>query len=101
MSEAKTTSEVLLELTTRMNLLGIVHKPIHSLQRVKEHLRVLMEAIIKISEITESNISSFCKIHDLTDIIKLATCFEYPSNPSCIDLFLNSNGNCFQKSLVF
>ena len=53
------------------------------------------------AEMTESNISSFCEIHHLTDIIKLATCFEYPSNPSCIDLFLNSNGNCFQKSLVF
>ena len=52
-------------------------------------------------EITETNMSSFCKIYHLTDIIKQPTCFKNPSKPSCIDLFLTNNANCFQKSSVF
>ena len=39
------------------------------------------------AEITETSMSSFCEIYHLTDIIKQATCFKNPSNPSCIDLF--------------
>ena len=53
------------------------------------------------AEITETNMSSFCEIYSLTDIIKHPTCFKNPSNPSCIDLFLTKNANCFQKSSVF
>ena len=45
--------------------------------------------------------SSFCEIYHLTDIIKQPTCFKNPSNPSCIDLFLINNANCFQKSSIF
>ena len=45
--------------------------------------------------------SSFCKIYHLTNIIKQPTCFKNPSNPSCIDLFLTNNANCFQKSSGF
>ena len=53
------------------------------------------------AEITETNMSSFCKIYHLTDIIKQPTCFKNHSNPSCRDLFFNSNAKCFQKSSVF
>ena len=52
------------------------------------------------AEITETNMSSFCEIYHLTNIIKQPTCFKNPSNPSCIDLFLTNNANCFQRSLV-
>ena len=45
--------------------------------------------------------SSFCEIYNVTDILKQPTCFKNPSNPSCIDLFLTNNANCFQKSSVF
>ena len=44
--------------------------------------------------------SSFSEIYHLTDIIKQSTCFKNHSNPSCIDLFLTNNANCFQKSSV-
>ena len=53
------------------------------------------------AEIIETNMSSFCEIYHLTDIIKQPSCFKNPSNPSCIDLFLTNNANCFQKSSVF
>ena len=49
------------------------------------------------NEITETNMSSFCEIC----YYFLPTCFKNPSNPSCIDLFLTNNANCFQKSSVF
>ena len=52
------------------------------------------------AEITETNMSSFYEIYHLTDIIKQATSFRNPSNPSYIDLFLTNNANCFQKSSV-
>ena len=82
---------------------------------IKGHLRVLTEGIQFYSkdyenillmgdynaEITETNMSSFCEIYHLTNIIKQPTCFKNPSNPSCIDLFLTNNANCFQKSSVF
>ena len=82
---------------------------------IKEHLRVLAEGIQFYSKdyenilligaynakITETNLPSFCKIYNLTDIIKQPTCFKNPSNPSCIDPFLTNHPNCFQKSLVF
>ena len=51
--------------------------------------------------ITETNMASFCEIYHLTDIIKHPTCCKNQSNPSCIDLFLINNANCFQKSSVF
>ena len=44
------------------------------------------------NEITETNMSSFCEIC----YYLLPTCFKNPSNPSCIDLFLTKNANCFQ-----
>ena len=82
---------------------------------IKEHLRVLTEGIQVYSkdyeniilmgdnnvEITETNKSSFCEIYHLPNIIKQPTCFKNLSNPSCIDLFLTNNANCFQKSSVF
>ena len=37
------------------------------------------------AEITETNMSSFCEIYHLTNIIKQPTCFKNPSNPSCIE----------------
>ena len=53
------------------------------------------------AEITETNMSTFCEIYNLTNIVKQLTCFKNPSNPSCIDLFSTNTANCFQKSSVF
>ena len=52
------------------------------------------------ADINETNMSSFCKIYHLIDIIKEPTCFKSPSNPSCIDLFLTNNANFLQKCSV-
>ena len=82
---------------------------------IKEHLRVLSEGIPFYAkdyenillmgdynaEVIETNMSSFCEIYHLTNIIKQPTCFKNPLNPSCIDLFLTNNANCFLKSSVF
>ena len=82
---------------------------------IKEYLRVLTEGIQFHSkdyesfllmggcnaEITETNMSFFCEIYHLTDIIKQPAGFKNPSNPLCIDLFVTNNANCFQKSSVF
>ena len=53
------------------------------------------------AEIIETNMSSFCEIYHLTDIIKQPACFKNSLNPSCVDLFLTNNANYFQKSSVF
>ena len=57
-------------------------------------------ASILTATVPETNISSFCEIYHVTDI-KQPICFKNPSNPSCIDLFLTNNANCFQKSSGF
>ena len=57
-------------------------------------------ASILTATVPETNMSSFCEIYHVTDI-KQPICFKNPSNPSCIDLFLTNNANCFQKSSVF
>ena len=68
---------------------------------IKEYLRVLTDSnkfyskdwenILLMgdynAEITETNMSSFCEIYHLTDIIKQPTCFKNPSNPSYIVYF--------------
>ena len=53
------------------------------------------------AEITETNMSFFGEIYNLTEIIKQPTCFKNPSYPSCIGLLSTNNVNCFQKPSVF
>ena len=48
-------------------------------------------------EITETNMSSFCEVFHLTDIVKQPTCYKNPSNPSCIDLFLLTMQTIFKN----
>ena len=39
----------------------------------------------------------FCDTYDLKCLIKEPTCYKNPENPSCIDLILTKNPECFQS----
>ena len=68
MSKVETTSKVSLELTTKMNLarrgasaklsfLDIVHKPLHSLEKVKEMMRMDHEKFKHVLNLIEVDIT--------------------------------------------
>ena len=42
----------------------------------------------------------FCDSYEFKNLIKDATCYKNPENPSCIDLILTNNSNSFQNSEV-
>ena len=42
----------------------------------------------------------FCDSYEFKNLIKDATCYKNPENPSCIDLILTNNPNSFQNSGV-
>ena len=50
------------------------------------------------SETTEKRLSEFMDMYKLQNLIKEATCFKNPSNPSCIDLILTNHPKSFQNS---
>ena len=43
----------------------------------------------------------FCNLNGLTSLIKKSTSFKNPDKPTCIDLILANQPNCFQQSNVF
>ena len=50
------------------------------------------------TEISDSNMESFCTINNLKCIIKEPTCYKNPDNPTCIDLILTNCPKNFQES---
>ena len=50
------------------------------------------------SELTETHMADFCNTYDLSNLIKDATCYKNPNNPSCIDLILTNKNKLFQHS---
>ena len=50
------------------------------------------------SELLETDMSEFCDIFNLKNLIKSPTCFKNPLNPSCIDLMLTNIYRSFQYS---
>ena len=52
------------------------------------------------SDINEDTMSDFCSVFNLSSLIKDATCFKNPINPSCIDLILTNRPSCFQNSVT-
>ena len=50
--------------------------------------------------IVEVNFSSFCELYEVKSIINQSNCYKNPTTPSCIDLFLKSSPNSFQKLTV-
>ena len=47
-----------------------------------------------------SDMMVFCDTYDFKCLIKEPTCYKNSENPSCIDLILTNNPNCFQSSCV-
>ena len=52
------------------------------------------------AEVSETNSSSFCELYEVKSIINQSTCYKNSTNPSCIDLFLKTSPNSFQKSTI-
>ena len=52
------------------------------------------------TEVTQTSIKVFCDSYEFKNLIKDATCYKNPENPSCIDLILANNPNIFQNSGV-
>ena len=49
---------------------------------------------------SELNMRDFCDSYGFKSLIKVATCFKHPENPSCIDLILTNDPLSFQSSGV-
>ena len=52
------------------------------------------------TEVTQTSMKVFCDSYEFKNLIKDATCYKNPENPSCIDLILTNNPNSFQNSGV-
>ena len=53
------------------------------------------------TEVTQESMKAFFDSCEFTkNLIKDATCYKNPENPSCIDLILTNNPNSFQNSGV-
>ena len=52
------------------------------------------------TEVTQTSMKVFCDSYEFKNLIKDATCYKNPENPSCIDLILTNNPNSFQNSEV-
>ena len=50
------------------------------------------------SEPTEKFLDDFFNTYDLKNLIREATCYKNPDNPSCIDLMLTNHPRSFQHS---
>ena len=53
------------------------------------------------ASISEKCLAEFCKLNELTGLIKKPTCFKNPDKPTCIDLILTNQPSCFQHSKAF
>ena len=52
------------------------------------------------TEVPQTSMKVFCDSYEFKNLIKDATCYKNPENPSCIDLILTNNPNSFQNSGV-
>ena len=50
------------------------------------------------AEIKEQHMKAFCDNYNLTSLIKQATCYINPNNPTCIDLILSNTPRSFQSN---
>ena len=46
------------------------------------------------------NMSEFCQIYNLHNLINDPTCYKNPNNPSSIDMILTNRKNCFENSIT-
>ena len=47
------------------------------------------------TEVTQTSMKVFRDYYEFKNLIKDATCYKNPENPSCIDLILTNNPNSF------
>ena len=52
------------------------------------------------SEPTENNMTDFCDLYNVRNIIKGPTCFKNPEKPSCIDLLLTNKKKSFKTTHI-
>ena len=52
------------------------------------------------SETSETALRNFCDLYKLKNLVREATFFKNPDNPSCIDLFLTNCSRSFQDTQV-
>ncbi len=52
------------------------------------------------SEMSEDSMINFSQIYNLKNLVKDATCYKNPSNPSCIDLMLTNRYRSFLSTVV-
>ena len=52
------------------------------------------------TEVTQTSMKVFSDSYVFKNLMKDATCYKNPENPSCIDLILTNNPNSFQNSKV-
>ena len=52
------------------------------------------------TEVTQTSMKVICGSYEFENLLKDATCYKNPENPSCIDLILTNNPNIFRNSGV-
>ena len=52
------------------------------------------------SETSETALRNFCDLYKLKNLLRELTCFKYPDNTSCIDLFQTNCSRKFQDTEV-
>ena len=52
-------------------------------------------------ELKEETLSTFCKVHNLKNLVKEPTCYKNPEKPTIIDLILTNKRKCFQHSCTY
>ena len=52
------------------------------------------------SEMIEEPMKDFCDLYELSNLIKVPTCYKNPDKPSSIDVILTNTKNLFQNSLA-
>ena len=52
------------------------------------------------SEMTETELSNFCEVYNMKNLVKEPTCYKSLENPSCIDLILTNRPKQFYKTEV-
>ena len=53
------------------------------------------------AEYSKETLFNFLEKHNAANIVKHKVCFKSLDNPSCIDLFITSQPQCFQNTTVF
>ena len=83
--------------TTPLNHLDLLRRSFDLYSAKYEHFIMLGDFN---TEVTQTSMKVFCDSYEFKNLIKDATCYKNPENPSCIDLILTNNPNSFQNSGV-